>query len=251
MAKLSRDKNATTLHPRENLVIAGTIAAINAEIIVDTDGCNSVSFDARGTFSGTIELSGTIDGVQWTPFAVRPIQQPLVRYVAAITGTAPGVWAGNLPAPFLRVRARATAWTSGSMAATLQASTAIMDTSLSGMVTTDVGTVTAAAAAIATLTLAAPGAGLRHYITYIRIARVASVLLTAAATPVVVTTTNLPGALAFSMPADAAPQGSIFDYQEAFTFPIAASAQNTATTIVCPATTGVIWRITAGWYVAP
>jgi hypothetical protein len=81
--------------------------------------------------------------------------------------------------------------------------------------------------------------------------RFASALLTAGATPVLVTTTNIPGSLVFSMPADAAGQGSILTYQEDFSYPIAVSAQGTATTIVAPATPNVIWRVTAGYYVAP
>ena len=114
-----------------------------------------------------------------------------------------------------------------------------------------VGTATGAASAAVTLTLAAPGVGLRHYLTYLRITRFASALLTAAAAPVLVTTTNIPGTLAFTIPAEAALQGSVFVYQENFAFPLMSSAQNTATTIVCPITTGVIWRVTAGYYVAP
>jgi hypothetical protein len=66
-----------------------------------------------------------------------------------------------------------------------------------------------------------------------------------------VTTTNLPGTLAFSFPADAAAQGTVDRWREDFAYPIASNAQNAATTIVCPATTNVIWRITAGFYVAP
>lgn len=81
--------------------------------------------------------------------------------------------------------------------------------------------------------------------------RNAAAALTAAAAPVTVTTTNIPGSLAFSFAADAALQGTIDRWREDFAFPIAASAQNTATTIVCPLTTGVIWRITAGYYIAP
>ena len=110
---------------------------------------------------------------------------------------------------------------------------------------------TGAAAAAVTLTLAAPGVGLRHYLTYLRITRFAAALLTAAATPVLATTTNIPGTLVFSMPAEAAPQGSVFVYQEDFAYPLMTTAQNTATTIVCPVTTAVIWRVTAGYYVAP
>ena len=120
-----------------------------------------------------------------------------------------------------------------------------------GMITPLVVTAVSAAAAAVTLTLPAPGAGLRQYLTYLSINRFASALLTAAAAPVTVTTTNLPGTLAFSLPADAAAQGTLYPWREDFAYPLASSAQNTAMTIVCPATTGVIWRVTAGYYVAP
>jgi len=250
MAKLSRDKNTTTLHPREDLVVSGTLGALNAEIIVATDGCGTIGFDARGTFSMTVELSGSVDGVNYVPIPIRPVGQALVRYVAAITGTVQGVWVGTC-SQYVTVRARVTAFTSGSMTATLLNSTATLDSSLQGLVTTDIVTVTAAAGVIATLSLPAPGAGLRQYITYISINRVAAALLSAAATPVLVTTTNIPGALIFSIPADAAAQGTGLAIREDFTYPIASTALNTATTIVGPATTGTIWRITAGYYVAP
>jgi hypothetical protein len=88
-------------------------------------------------------------------------------------------------------------------------------------------------------------------LTYIRILRNASAALTAGAAPTVVTTTNLPGTLAFSFGADAAPQGTDKIIQEDFAYPLASLAQSTATTIVAPLTTGVIWRITVGYYVAP
>ena len=66
-----------------------------------------------------------------------------------------------------------------------------------------------------------------------------------------VTTTNLPGALAFSIPAEAAAQGSIYEKAMEPARALMASAQNTATTIVAPLTTNVIWRISATFYVAP
>ena len=118
------------------------------------------------------------------------------------------------------------------------------------LATNTIGTSVGAAAAAVTLTLAAPGAGLRHYLTYLSINKFASALLVAAA-PVTVTTTNLPGSLAFSFPADAGAAGTIDRWREDFAYPIASSAQNTATTIVCPATTSIIWRVTAGYFIAP
>ncbi len=250
MAKLSTDLRSATLHPREAIFSTANLGSLNAETIIFADGCATVTLDLRGTFNLTVEVAGTVDGANWTLIPMRPINQASLLFVAAVAGTAAGTWVGQC-AGFRQVRARVTAYTSGSATACIAANTAPYDNLLFGPQTNSIGTATAAAGAAVTLTLAAPGAGLRHYLTYLAINRFASALLTAAATPVVITTTNLPGSLVFSRPADAAAQGSLDVYREDFAFPIAASAQNTATTIVCPVTTAVIWRVTAGFYVAP
>lgn len=249
MTKLSRDLSAGVLHPRENLFIAGNLGALNAEVQAPCDGAATVSIDLRGTFSLTVAIQGTVDGVNWTLIPVRP--QTGGVYVLGIVGTAPGVWMASCVG-YAKVRAIVTAYTSGTAAAVLLASNGFFDDfAKNGGVTPLLGTVTAAAGVAATLTLAAPGVGLRHYITYLSINRFASALLTAAAAPVVVTTTNLPGSLAFSFAADAAAAGTLDRWREDFAFPLMTSAQNTETTIVCPLTALVIWRITAGYYVAP
>lgn len=250
MSKLSKDLSAGTLHPRETVFTTGNIAVLNGEIIVPADGAASFALDLRGTFSGTIEVSGTIDGTNWTPIPVRPINTAAIAYVAAVAGTAAGVWVGKC-APYRSIRARCTAYTSGTFITFLAADTAPLDDTLQGTITTTLFTNTGAASAAVTATAAAPGAGLRQYVTFIEITRFASALLTAAAAPVVVTTTNLPGALAFSLPAEAAAQGTQVVMREDFAYPVAASAQNTAVTVVCPVATGVIWRATIGYYNAP
>lgn len=250
MAKLSRDLGSDTLHPRETLYASGMLGAVGAEIIIATDGCATLTLDMRGTFSLTAELSGSVDGVNWTLIAVRLLAGGTPAYVAAIAGSLPGVWSGSLFG-YRLARVRCTAWVSGAAAATLAASLAPPDHSLAGMVTTSVATVTAPAGSAATLTLPSPGAGLRHYLTYLSINRFAASALTAAATPVTITTSNLPGSLAFSFEADGAAQGTMVRWREDFAFALAAITTNSATAIRCPATTGVIWRITAGFYAGP
>lgn len=252
MAKISTDIGTTrSLHPREDLYVTGNLGALNAEIITDCDGASTFTVDLRGTFNMTIEISGTVDGTNWTLIPVKAINAASVLYLTGIAGTAAGIWVGEC-AGFRRVRARVTAYTSGSASATLSTSVGIIPEPLRGSnVTSIIGTAVGASGAAVTLTIASPGAGLRHYLTYLSINRFAVALLTAGAAPVTVTTTNLPGSLAFSFPAEAAAQGTIDRWREDFAFPLAASAQGTATTIVCPATTNVIWRVTAGYYVAP
>jgi hypothetical protein len=81
--------------------------------------------------------------------------------------------------------------------------------------------------------------------------RHAAALLTAGATPTVITTANFPGSLAFSIPVDAAAAGTVYEKIAHYSRPIATVAQNTATTIVAGAVTSTIWRFTAYGYVAP
>lgn len=243
---------AGELHPRENQRGSGTLGVLNAEITADTHGCNSVAIDLRGTFSLTVEISGTVDGTNWIVIPVRPVTGGI--FVATIAGTAAGAWAGCLGGPFAKVRARVTAYTSGAATATLVASNAYFDDfAKNGAISATAATATAAAAAAVTLTIASPGAGLRQYLTRLEIDRVngTAAALTASATPVVVTTTNLPGSLAFTFAADALAAGACDPRPMDFAYPLMASAQATAVTIVCPATTGVIWRVTALYYVAP
>jgi hypothetical protein len=65
---------------------------------------------------------------------------------------------------------------------------------------------------------------------------------------VLVTTTNLPGNPVLTFGSDAAAQGvdkeQILDYSGSG---LAATAIGTATTVVCPAYTGVIWRINVAY----
>jgi hypothetical protein len=253
MAKLSRDLvnpagGSALLHPRESLVVSGPLGSINAEVIVPSDSSGVVTLDLRGTFNLTVEVSGTIDGTNWNIIPVRPRNGGI--FVAAVAGTAQGIWIGDCTG-YRAVRARVSVFTSGPALATLATHAMAYTDDLQGRVTPSIGTAVGAAGAGVTLTLTAPGLGLRHYLTYIQINRFASALLVAAAAPVTVTTTNLPGTLAFSVPADAAAQGTMVHYREEFAYPIASVAQNTNTTIVCPVTTNVIWRVTAGFYVAP
>jgi hypothetical protein len=249
MAKLSTDFSAGVLHPRENLVATGTLGALNAEVVVNTHGCSSVALDLRGTFSHTVAVQGTVDGTNWILIPVRP--QTGGIFVLGIVGTVSGVWMASC-AGFTKVRALVTAYTSGGSTATLVASNALFDDfAKNGSVTSVTATAVGASGAAVTLTIASPGAGLRQYLTYLSINRFAAAVLTAAATPVTVTTTNIPGTPAFTLPADAAALGTIYPWREDFAYPLMANAQATALTIVAPATTGVIWRITAGYYVAP
>jgi hypothetical protein len=111
-------------------------------------------------------------------------------------------------------------------------------------------TATGAAAAAVTATLPAPGAGLFHFITAIEISMFYTAAGTAAATPILVTTTNFAAATVFSFDASAAAEGTISRYILTPFVPIQSSVANTATTIVCPASTAKIWRVNVFYYTA-
>lgn len=105
--------------------------------------------------------------------------------------------------------------------------------------------VTAVGAAAAAVTLTLPAvAGQFHYIDAIEITCYASAAGTGGATPVTVTSTNLSGGNAWTFPSARA-IGSIVQQVLTPNRPVKSAAIGTATTIVCPATAGVIWRVNA------
>lgn len=254
MPKISRDLaipagGLATIHPRESLFGSALLGALNAEVIVPCDACSSVSVRIAGTYVGVVAIEGTIDGANWDSIPLKTVNLGGTLAFALNSG-AVGRFHGPC-APFKAVRARMGAWTSGAADVVLLAENGVSDV-VSHPKCADTGsTNTGASGAAVTLTLGAAGTGLYHRIDRVVIQRFAAAALTAAATPVLVTTTNLPGSRVFSFPADAALQGSL--YTETFepSRPLRSSAANTATTIVAPATTGVIWRLTADYDVSP
>ncbi len=246
MAKISRDINVGTLHPRETIYQIGTLGALNSEIITGADGAASVSLDLRGTFVASVEVAGSIDAVNWTMIPLRQLNASSTTNFTVTSASNAGFWVGRC-APFRMIRARVISYSSGAVTTTLAADIAPLDDSLIGMITPNIVTATAAAGVALTLTLPAPPAGLRQLLTYLAINRFATTALVASATPTIVTTTNLPGLPAITLPTDAAAQGTISPWREDFGFPIAASSQASAVTINCPAVPGAIWRATSGY----
>lgn len=227
-----------------------SLSALNAEAIVDLSGQAVVMADLRSAaLNMTIVFEGTIDGTNYV--AVPAFDTQASAYVASVVSTTTLSKQYALTATgFKRVRVRVSAFTSGSVTVALRGTLAdfIINTANIPVLS---ASVTAAANTAATLTLAAPGAGLRHYITGIEITRNATAALAGSAT-LVITTTNLPGSLAWSVGNAMAAGGTQIDVNRDFPQPLQASAQNTATTIVAPIPgLAVLWRINAYYYVAP
>ena len=103
-------------------------------------------------------------------------------------------------------------------------------------------TATGAAAAAVTLTLPQTTTS-KHRIYQLTVVMYTTAARTGTATPVVVTSTNLSG-LALTFPSAGA-VGTIERVVVDAPNGLDGDAINTATTIVCPATTAVIWRINA------
>jgi len=221
------------------------IALLNAVVGFDCANTNSVSIDVRGTFVATMVVEATING---SDFFSIPIFVPTTEtFVTTITAS--GLWIGHLPSGCKSIRVRCSAFTSGVAMVAMRGSQGDNFVYAKPIPNTLSVTVTAAAGAAATLTIPSGGVGLFHYISRIIVQKFATTLLTAGATPVLVTTTNMPGTRVFSIPADAAVQGSIYTEIIEPCQPIKSVAAATNTTIVAPLTTGVIWRMTADYYV--
>lgn len=248
MAKLSRELGAGNLHPRENIFLAGTLAAAGATVEIDSDGASSVGILVTGTYVGTIAVEGTLDGVNYDPIPVKPINAGGI-WVLTLASGATGRWQGPCGV-FRKTRLRMPAWTSGAASVLIMADNGVSDITVSPKAADGHQTATALVGVAVTLTLPAPAAGLFHIITRLQVQRHASAALTAAATPTLVTTTNLNGRV-FSVPVEAAAQGTVYEERLEVGAPLRSQVAGTASTIVAPATTGVIWRLSADYYVAP
>lgn len=250
MSKIALERGGT-MHPREDFVKVFNFTSAAGEIVLDADGCSTLALDLRGTFNATFVVEGTLDGINYaTVVPMRPMNQSSILWVTSISGSTQGLWVGKV-GHFLRVRVRSTSYTSGPCLVTMMCGTGAFDDALLTGMTASIVTTLSAAGAAATLTIPSPGTGLRAYITYISLIRFAAAATTAAATPTNVGTTNMPGGLAFSLGAEALAIGAMVPNREDYASPMPASSQNTATTLVVPAVTGVIWRLTAGFNFMP
>lgn len=250
MAKISKDLSAGTLHPRETLFGTGSLAVLNAATQVVADGASTVSLVVTGTYVGTLVVEGSIDGTNFDAIPIKQINTGGGSYVVVIASAAVGRWQGAV-GPYRFVQVRMSAWTSGTAVVYLTS-----DMGASGEITVMLKamdlTVTNTAAAGAGVVVSLPAvAGMYHYMGRVIVQREVSVLLVAAAAPVLVTTTNFSGSRVFTFPADAAAAGTIYTEIVEPLSPLRSVLNNTATVITAPATTNVIWRITVDYYLAP
>ena len=256
-----KNANSEIVPVRERREASGTLAALNSEIVIDVNGDESALVYVQSTaFIGTLEFTGSSDatGTLFHPVPAYPFSpgcaggtipqagQPLLldALVAANTVRVYSVPVGQLR----KLRVRTSAYTSGAADVSITSEAqGPLNTAIAAKPSTLLVTATAAVGVAVTATVPAV-AGLRHILDFVKVTRSATAALTASATPVLVTTTNLPGLPALTFGQDAGGIG--VDKQDGFDFGssgLAASALGTATTVVCPAYVGVIWRVTVGY----
>jgi hypothetical protein len=237
-------------------------------MIMELNGeANALVYLMSDLFVGTIEFTGAMDGIdavaptggtpasQWFPVLAHAFSpgctggtipsagQPMIvdALVAANLTRVYAIPVGQLK----RLRIRVSLYTSGNCTLFVSADQNRSLNSVAADQDPATLAVTATGAIGAAVTLPVPAVpGLRHYIDSLQIVRTAQGALTAAAAPTLVTTTNIPGALAFSFGQDAAAIG-VDKEQRLDCGPegLACIALGTATTVVCPATPNASWRI--------
>ena len=235
-----------------------SLVALNSSLEHAVDGDDSAIINVAGLSPVmTLSFEGTIDGSTYFPIpamcfygvggTVQPAPLALITDTLAATNTL-RIYSVRC-AQLKKIRVRVSAYTSGAVDLVIRSDAQRSVHPAQNDRTSSPLFVTATGAASAAVTLTLPAvAGLRHYIDFIKIVRSPTAVLTAGAAPVVVTTTNLPGSPAFTFGQDAAAQGADREVSRDFGGTgLAATAIGTATTIVAPVYTGVIWRLEASY----
>lgn len=270
-----------------DITATGTLAAAAQTVPLGLNGDASAAIQITGTWVGTITFEGTVDGTTWgsinavaaststpqptttvnglyrlTPGGLASIRANMTAFtsgtavvsIRASEGTG-GVFANQILPMKLTDGVSSQAIKPASTPAVAADQAAVVAISPSSPVPGLAPTVlwvtaTAATGAAATASLPAPGAGLFNYITSVDIQLYATAARTGSATPVTVTSTNLPGSPAWLFPT-AQTIGTVARYDVPIATAIKSSAANTATTIAAPVATAGLWRINVGYYKAP
>jgi hypothetical protein len=225
-----------------------TIGALNAEVIIDLNGHATAAFDLRtAAASMTLMFEGSLDGTNYT-LSLPGWDVQAEGYLSSVIIATTMAKVFNVGVTGLRkIRIRISTYVSGNVAVSARASVA--DYIIYGKQFPVIPiTQTAAANAICTLTIPAGGVGLFHYIVGLFISRTSTAALAGTAT-LVVTSTNLPNSLAWSVGNAMIAGATSRDIELSFGVPMKSSAANTNTTIVAPAPgAAVLWRINAYYY---
>jgi len=256
-----KNSNGLIVPVRERREAFGTLGSLNSELVIDTNGDESALVHiSSAAFIGTLEFSGAVnsDSTIFVPVVAFPYAigcaggtvpssgQPLLSdaLVAANTSRIYAVPVGQLR----KLRVRVSAYTSGTCDCSIASDT---QTPLNGAIASKPSTlfVTATGAVGVAVTASLPAvSGLRHVLDFISVTRSSTAALASSATPVLITTTNLPGSPVMTLGQDSGGVGIDREVRLDFgSTGLAAVTLGVATTIVCPAYIGVIWRVSAAY----
>ena len=267
-----------------DVTASGSLAAAAQVVTLALAGQSAAAAQITGTWVGTITFEASLDGTTWTAINAVSASTSTPQTTTTVNGLyriTPGglqQFRANMSAftsGSATVLLRAGAGTGGtfvnqivptkntdgtSSQAIKAASTAAVaadqaavvalspNSLLPGLAPTTLWvTATAATGVAATASLPAAGAGLFHYITAIDIQLYATAARTGGATPVIVTTTNMPGSPAWNFPTAQA-IGAIDRYDVPLMTPLKSSVANTISTVAAPIATTGLWRINVGYY---
>lgn len=233
---------------------SGTITTGSLTVTANTNGCSTIVFGVSGTYTGAV-VAEIFDGTTWV---VCPAYQPgnptAGPIIVSTTGTlivpCGGASQARVIGVFFASGTAVITWTAGSGTNAVQ----VFNTSTPGALQTlstrraaNLGvTATGAAGAAVTLTIPAVASNF-HYISSLEIVAYTALARVGVAAPVLVTSTNLPGNPVWDF-STAAAIGTLERLNFNFSSPIHSSVLNTNTTIVCPATLSVVWRINVFYY---
>lgn len=226
----------------------GTIVALNGTVVVNAQGTYTVTAAITGTFVATVVIEGQDASGAWNSLPMYLVT-PSVPYSSQFSTTTTGVFVVT-GGGYASIRARASAYTSGtiniafnaSLGQQTIASSQLGSWSVKDADTAFVVTTTSATGVAATLTIPA-ATNQFHFIDSLEITAYSTAARTGVVTPILVTSTNL-SSMAWTF-ATAAVIGSTDRQLQFFPKGIKSTTVNTVTTIVAPATTGIIWRLTA------
>jgi hypothetical protein len=230
--------------------ISATLGAVNAETLMDVNGYNAAVYDVRtATANLTFVFEGTIDGSNYVTLPAQELATELVTISNAVTAAFAKQYYVNCTG-FRRVRCRISVYTSANIVVSSRATQAQWAVRARPMPSNLFVTATAAVNVGATATLPAPATGMYHYITSIELVKLYSVVGVAAGAGVLVTSTNLYGAI-WTTEQNASPAGAtakVIDRNFSGN-PLKSAVAATATTIVAPAQLQTIWRWNVSYYV--
>jgi hypothetical protein len=231
--------------------ISATLAALNAEVVMDLNGEAVAIFDVRtAAASLSLAFEGTVDGTNYVGVPAMNVATEALISTLVLTTTSAAAYQVGVTG-FRRVRIRCSAYTSGNVTISSRATRADWSIYARPYPSTTVVTATAAVNTGSTATLAAPGAGLFHYITAIKLSKLYAVVGVAAGAGVIITSTNITGNPAWTTPQNATAAGGVETVidERYMGNPLKSAVANTATTFVAGAQLQTIWRWNVFYYV--